>query len=408
MISLLGGRMAYRLVWYAIGLFLLAHWGSTDFAYFATATGAASWLFALVSSGPEKAALVLIPLPGGGHNEGRILTITLAWGAAAGLVGAAVTISAPAPDSWVRFVLAGCYWTVLGAVTIFATLLRLRGRFLGDSLAFLAVSLGLVIGCVTAVVADLDPYQTLALLTAIVSLVAIAQLALLLRVGARPASPLPDSELWRAIGTLGVGELLSTLSGSILFAYFAIVGDAHQTSLFYVLMVLSSAFAVGFLFMLRLIQPRLVQRIADGTGPDGRRVTRRVSGVVLAAGAPALVAAAAVVVLVSSGPLVAGVLLLGEMTLFAVLSICLLLLESSDGSGRAWSASTSAIEFVVVVALALPLITWRGAAGALLALWAALLVKAGLLRFATSPRHRQHTVPATGPGTMSAPPVQES
>src|SRR5690606_14382985 len=61
LLTLLSGRAAFRLLLYGSAVVLVAAWSREDFSRYAAAVGAVGWLSMVVQSGPEKAALTLVP-----------------------------------------------------------------------------------------------------------------------------------------------------------------------------------------------------------------------------------------------------------------------------------------------------------------------------------------------------------
>jgi hypothetical protein len=57
----------------------------------------------------------------------------------------------------------------------------------------------------------------------------------------------------------------------------AVAGDAAQTSRFYLFMIVSAAFSVGWSYLLRLAQPRMVRWLEDHGHDRGWRLTRALS-----------------------------------------------------------------------------------------------------------------------------------
>ncbi|MDN5893672.1 MAG: hypothetical protein L0H93_06555 [Nocardioides sp.] len=378
MASLLAGRVVYRAALYGAGLALLALWGPHEFALYATATGATSWLFALTSSGPEKAALALLPRSGAAGLERFFITVGLVPFIILTLTAALFALFTPLPIA--RYAIAAALITGIGTCALLVALHRLRGQHRADLSCYLLISLGY--GVAVAVVATTGASYGLVLgllLGVVLVLVAILLAHLLPLTSRRPVAPSLRRDAWRATGLLGVGELLGTAAISVLYAWFAIEDDAHQTSLFYVLVVFTSSFSVGLLYLLRLIQPQ-VSRYCERHGESTAwRLARRILWILLVTGIPLTATTAFVAVHVSRGPIVAIVAVALEMALFGAVAVAVLVLENSGHSGRAWSATGAAAEFCSVAALGWWLVPHTGAAGAMVAICAGSLVKAAII-----------------------------
>lgn len=383
--SLLAGRLVYRLGMYGAGLALLALWGPEQFAVYATATGAAGWLFALTASGPEKAALVLLPRAGGAGLERRFIGFAVTPAVVLTCV-VAVTWGTVSP-SWSRFLLAAALSTAVGGTAVLVALHRIRREPWADVVAYLTVAAGYAVAVVFAATTDAGVDEVLRVLLAVaLGVVLVLVLRLWPRTTADPAPPELRRESWRAAGVLGVGELLGMAAFSVLFADFAVADDARQTSLFYVLVVVSSCFSVGLLYVLRLLQPHVVSRSEAHGEAATWRVARRILVGLLVLGAPAA-AACAVMATRLDHAVVPWAALALELALFATVAVAVLLLESSGGRGRGWSAVSAVVEFLVVAAAGWWLVHHAGAAGAFTALALGVLARtAVLLRASTTPR----------------------
>lgn len=376
-LSLLFGRVSYRVGMYGAGLALLALWGPEQFALYATATGAAGWLFALSSSGPEKAALVLLPRYGAAGLERRFLALAVLPSMALSLLAAAAWFALPLSSS--RFFLAAALSTAVGGCAVLVGLHRLRGEPGADIITYLVIACGYAVAVAVAALTDVGVGGVLWLLLT-VALLVLATLALRLWPRSHRA-PVPARlrvEFWRAVSVLGIGELVGMVAFSMLFAFFAVADDPHETSLFYVLVVATSCFSVGVLYFLRLLQPHVVARSEAHGESVSWRTARRLLLALLAAGAPASVLCAVLAVQVDRA-WAAWVALVLEMALFGLVSVAILLLESSGARGRGWSAAAAVVELLVIAATGWWLVQAAGAAGAFVALSLGIVVKAGLL-----------------------------
>lgn len=378
-VALIGGRLVYRLALYAAGLGLLAFWGPAVFAGYASAIGAVGWLFALTSSGPEKAALTLMPTAGGAPLERLFIRLAVTPFAVLLLAWLVTVLVAPQP---VKIqVAAATLMAGVGCSAVLVGLYRIHGRPIADVVAYLAIaaSYGLVLSL--AVLAGLSVHGVLAVLIGCLLLVDLVLVIGLLRRAPRErATPAAARVALQAAAVLGVGELLEAASGSVLYAVLAIAGDARETSFFYVLMIVAGSTAVGWSYLLRLARPRLVGWLAQATDGIGRTVVHRMAGWTLGPGV--VLTGGLVLAVVAWGPSrpLAMVTLVVEVLLYFAVTAAAVVLESVDARGRHGSAGGAVLQFAAVAVAAWWFIPAAGAAGALGALCIGCLVKAAVLR----------------------------
>lgn len=375
--ALIGGRLVYRLALYTAGLGLLAFWGPTVFAGYAGAIGAVGWLFALTSSGPEKAALTFMPVGAGATLERLFIRLAVTPFALL-LLGWLVTVLV-APSAGIQLA-AAALMAGVGCSAVLVGLYRIHGRPLADVLAYLAIaaSYGLVLAL--AVLAGLSVHGVLAVLVGCLLLVDVVLVIGLLRRASheRPTSAATKVALQASV-VLGVGELLETAATSVLYAFLAIAGDARETSFFYVLMIIAGSMSVGWSYLLRLARPRLVSWLATAAEGTGRALVHRMAawtcgpGVVLTGGLVLVVVAWG-----SSRP-IALVVLAVEVLLYFAITAAAVVLESVDARGRHGSAGGAILQFAAVALAAWWFIPAAGAAGAFGALCIGCLVKAAVL-----------------------------
>ena len=212
----------------------------------------------------------------------------------------------------------------------------------------LAAAYGLAVA-----LAGLGPGGVLAVLVGAVA-VAVTVLVAGLRPGLDPAPSEPGAtvESYRAAAVLGISEVLGAAATSVPFAALVLAGDPMQTSRFYLLMIASAAFSVGWSYLLRLVQPRLVGRLERAGRAVAWRSVRRMSG--WSAGIGGAATAALLVALLAAGwtggggwaPVVIAATL--EMALYAAVTATVLVVENVDAHGRRWSATTATIQFGAV------------------------------------------------------------
>ncbi|MDX6585344.1 MAG: hypothetical protein QOI10_4528 [Solirubrobacterales bacterium] len=376
-VALIGGRLVYRLALYTAGLGLLAFWGPTVFAGYAGAIGAVGWLFALTSSGPEKAALTFMPVGAGASLERLFIRLAVTPFALL-LVGWLVTVLV-APSAGIQ-VAAAALMAGVGCSAVLVGLYRIHGRPLADVLAYLAIaaSYGLVLAL--AVLAGLSVHGVLAVLIGcllVVDLVLV--IGLLRRASHERPTPAATKLALQASVVLGVGELLETAATSVLYAFLAIAGDARETSFFYVLMIVAGSMSVGWSYLLRLARPRLVSWLATASGGTGRALVRRMAAWTFGPGVLLTGALVLVAVAWGSSRPIALLTLVVEVLLYFAITAAAVVLESVDARGRHGSAGGAILQFAAVAIAAWWFIPAAGAAGAFSALCIGCLVKAAVL-----------------------------
>ncbi|MFY1693728.1 hypothetical protein [Plantactinospora sp. WMMB782] len=404
-LALMAGRGAYRAASYGSGLVLLALWDADEFAGYAAAVGSVTWLTLLVASGPEKAALALLPRPGGARLER--LFVTLAVLPFGGCLALWLPLAATGTTPAARYAAAAALTSGIGCCTVLVGLHRLRGRPLVDAAAFagLAAGYGATLGL--AVRPGITAEQALTVLVAVVGVIAVALLGGLVH-RLPPIRPGRSARLGaiRAAALLGVGELLSAASVSLLYALFATTGDAAATSLFYLLLVVSAVLSAGWGYLLRIRQPSVVAWLLRSGPAAGWRLAGRLLGAALTLGVP-LAAALAVAIVLDVPAVVLGPAAVAlELAVFGTGLTALLVLENIDTGGRRWSAAGAVIQFLVVAATGWFLVPAAGAVGGFAALIAGELTKAAALRGIVARRARAAGAgrsPAVGRGTPYEP-----
>ncbi|MEV6967990.1 hypothetical protein AB0M47_23050 [Hamadaea sp. NPDC051192] len=413
--ALLAGRGAYRIATYAGGLALLNLWGPDDFAAYATAVGALAWLTQLVSSGPEKAALNLVPLRGGAGLAQFFRTLVvsaLCLSLLAGLLSGAG-----------RYGAAGVVAVGVGSATVLVALYRLSGQPLADSLGFFGLAATYALAVVAAYLGA-GPHDVLLLLgagTLAVNAVLLARLRLPAAppstasdaaappaaAGAQASTP-PDAAVsgaeaqasaspevsraaaLRAVAVLGTADILGVLGVSVLYLAFAAADRPAETSLFYLLVVVSAAVSTGWGYLLRLAQPTVALRIERAGESAAWSATRRSLIWTIGLGLPAAIT----VGVLGRSAVWAYVALTIEILLYAGNAVSALLLEASGARGRRWSAAASIGQLAAVAGTGWLLVPPAGATGGIAALIAGELARALLMLALTRRSGEPATLPA--------------
>ena len=136
--ALVGSRMAYRLAMYGAGVAFLVLWGEREFAMYAAATGAFGWLL-LASTGPEKAALAILPRARKAVLE-RLFILVAVTPFALTTIGYLGVRAGSGSGAMARYLAAAAVTAGVGCCAVLVALYRVRGRPHADSLAYLAHS----------------------------------------------------------------------------------------------------------------------------------------------------------------------------------------------------------------------------------------------------------------------------
>lgn len=392
---LFAGRLTYRAAMYGAGVVLVALWGPQEFAVYASATGAVGWVFALASSGPEKAALVLVPRAGGRALERTfVVWACLPW---AVCCGATAVVALTSPATALAYLVAATTATAVGGAAVTVSLFRMWGEPAADYGTYVMLALTYVVTVLAAMLGGLGARAALGLLAASSSAVLVVMVAQAWRRcdQVRPPRRL-RMEAVHASVVLGAGELLSMAGVSAVFAMMALAGDDRQISLFYLLMMVTSSFSVGYLYALRLWQPHLSRQLErDGAGAADRRAGRTLV-VVLCLAVPALILLVAVNVTTGASDIVAVAALVIEMLCFGGVGWAVVLVETASARGRGWSAAGAVGQLLAVVSAGWWLVPAGGAGGGLTAILAGITVRAVWLeaRLVASRKEHNHAVVA--------------
>ncbi|SEN75598.1 hypothetical protein [Nonomuraea pusilla] len=392
--ALFAGRGAYRAALWTSNLVLLGLWGPREFALYATATGVSGWLLALTSSGIEKAALALVPRRGGG---GLIPLFALLAAAPFALVllGWLALAAADPSGAPARYAAAAALACGLGCCAVMAGLNRVAGRPRVDVLAYLTLACAQAGGVLLVAWTGLGAH---ALLAVHVGVLVVLDVTLAARLaggrlgdlikgllkgpfkGPAPAVPggSPGPAL-RAAALLSAGEVTSVAASSVMFGYFAHLGDAHATSVFYVWSVALSVVTMGAGYLLRIVQPRVAVWIEGAGSGSARSAARRILVPAVAGGAALTAALAAAAAAGQRGPVATGCALLAEAALVAAVLPAFLLVENTDDGGRRRAALAACLQLAVTAAAGWFLVPAAESFGALLAYCAGEVVKGGVM-----------------------------
>lgn len=366
---LLGGRATFRLSAWISGVALLALWGSDRFAPYATAMGVTGWLITVSASGTEKAALALLPRHGGADLRRffvRLAMIPVGLSiVVCSVVLAAIGSSALLP--------AAVYSTSIGALSVLVALLRLHGVAAWDTAAFATIGLAHLGVILVAHVSGIGPVGVLWALAATTVIVVLLVLIPVLRSGHTPTQGSPPRRLQvlETVALMGGVEILNTIGVAVVYVLLRVHSPPGETSLMYVLILVSQAFTGAFLYLLRLAVPDASIRGATDPRAAGRLAARlfgwtaaatsvvTVSCAVLAWYGPAT---GPVRIAALAAALVAG--LLG----FAGATYASMRLETRDRAGRHLATAAAVAGVLGVAAAAAVLVPRSGALGALTAM----------------------------------------
>lgn len=381
-VALVVGRGGFRIAYHGIALGLLAIWGADVFAVYASAVGATAWI-ALLSSGPEKAVLKLVPrLP---HTAAAVVRTGLLT-AAVPLAVAALLVVVTVGSSAVVYPLAAAWSAGVGLMTVAVAVHRAAGRSTRDSRGFLVLAVLLAASVVIAAVADLSPVAELALLVLITLGVAAwsargtAPVASLLT---RPRRGV-TAAIVRAELMLGVYEPLGSAGVGVLYAVLALSDQRDSSTTLYLALLISSVVGSLTLYLLRIYQPVSSLRLRGAGGRAGMDLARRLLTAALISG----VLGCALVVALLAGNLSAtaliALLLCFEIPIHAVVSLALFILENAGRRELNVAAASAATQFGAVVVLAALLVPAHGPPAAL---WV-LVASYAVLAVTTLPRLR--------------------
>lgn len=370
LISLIAGRASYRLMLWAASVVLAGVWGRTEFAPYAASVGAAAWLTSVIQTGPEKAALKLVPRARRVRGEliAAVRAVVLWVPIPLAVAAYAAAVLAPAQVS--LRVLAAAHYVTLGCALLGVALYRVLDRPARDTVTFLILSAGTGGLIVVTAATGLSP---VGYLTAQVTLTTVLTLSLAFGLPRRTATdriPL-RRRVWRLLAAtsalMGVSEVMSNLAASVIFVELAVTAHATQNTELY-LVTQGWSVIVGFVyFVQRVFQPRVTVRLA-ADGAAGVRPAGRLARAVLLLNTTWLVVAGALMTGGGTGGrllIVLGVMTLTRGPLYLLASQSAFLLENTDSAGLRASAAGATLGAVSVALLGLLVIPRYGAVGAL-------------------------------------------
>ncbi|WP_433663828.1 hypothetical protein ACQPW1_17985 [Nocardia sp. CA-128927] len=372
-VSLVVGRGGFRIAYHGIALALLAIWGADVFAVYASAVGATAWI-ALLSSGPEKAVLKLVPrLP---HTAGAVVRTALLTSAVP-LVIAVLMVVATVGSAAVVYPLAAAWSAGVGLMTVIVSVHRAAGRPARDSRGFLLLAVLLAASVVVAAVGGLSPEGQLAFL----AVITLAMAAWSAR-GAAPIASLRTrprrgvtAAIVRSELKLGLYEPLGSAAVGVLYAVLALSDQRDSSTTLYLALLVSSVVGSCTLYLLRIYQPVSSLRLRGAGGQAGIDIARRLLVVALLAGALGCGLVVAVAGQLSASVLVV-LLLCFEIPIHAVVSLALFILENSGRRELNVAAVSAVTQFGAVVVLAALLVPAHGPPAALWVLVASYAVLA--------------------------------
>jgi len=362
------GRAAFTVAQYAGFLVALGLWRHDAAAAAATAIGASSWLFALARSGPEKAALLLLPRArrvGGDllrYLRPLVLVIPLPFLAAAG-IGGIVAPESPA----VLWTAGAAYYLALGLNLVAVAAHRALGRPGRDIADYAVLTAGSMLFTVLVWRVGLGPWGFLSGQAALLWVLTFIQ-ARGLRGGPRSRAGVGRVLLGNMV-LLSFSDVLMGAGTSLLYVLMWVSGWTAQSDDFYRVGLGWTVLLAGVFFLQRLYQPRVSLRFAGERAAAGRAAAARAAGAAMVLSGCWLVAAGVVLARgLPSGPLLGWLVLLmvTRAPAFLLMSHAVYLMENAGGArGSAAGAVAGFLCVAVVGAAAVPVF---GAAGAVYAL----------------------------------------
>lgn len=397
LLSLFGGRIAFRVSLLLTNAVLLARWGA-DYAPLAAALGTSAFLISLSSLGLEQAALRLAPRR---LDLARtFVSGVLLLSAGLAVAGLLVVLGRGLASSDELVIAAGVHSVLLGQNQVLAGASRALARNAGDALNHGLLS-ALVIGLlVVTLLLDLRPSTYLWSLAAVVL---VADLLLLMSLRDALRHRPPRDLLARCFSTaarMAVGDVVPGLAISLVYVALIWSGRGEESSALY-LTLTASALALGaFGYLLRIYQPQVVLSLDDGAVPDLDRRVRQSSRRLVAVGLPFLVATTgATWLLVRDASLAVqglGALALFVLNapIFVVMASIDYVMENAEERDLNTTAAASLVSLVPTAALAVVVIPAFGVIGAVATLVALELAHAqalliGLSRFRRPTPHHQ-------------------
>jgi hypothetical protein len=319
-LSLLAGRSAFRLTQVFSTVALLPIWGTEQHGRYAAATASFWWLTALVFSGPEKTLLKLLPR---GRRTGQLIAeamLAALWVVC--LLPVAVYLAVLAVTgtrgAWPIYLGAAILLLTNGCTLLILGLYRVTGRPAADPIAFLTLSIGLLLALAAAASGRLEPAGYF---TVLVVIQAGLNIVLLIRAG-RPSLRLARRRrylarlAWTTV-LMGGTDLAVYLSSGVLFALLAASDRADQVARLFVVEVVWSAGVNVLVYLLRIYAPGTSVRLAGAAAAHaGRRTAARIAAATAAFNVVWLVA---VVVVITATDVTGATSAAGQFMLWTVL-----------------------------------------------------------------------------------------
>ncbi|MDA0638416.1 hypothetical protein OUY22_33845, partial [Nonomuraea sp. MCN248] len=175
LLTLLSGRAAFRLLLYGSAGVLVAAWSREDFNRYAAAVGAVGWLSMVVQSGPEKAALALIPRARRTRDQLAGMLRTAVAYVPLPFTAAAVAALLISPGSTVTvYLLAVAYYVGLGCGMLGVAVHRALGGYARDTVHFTLLGVGMIGLAGLAFAVSIPPVAYLTGLLALVTALNVA------------------------------------------------------------------------------------------------------------------------------------------------------------------------------------------------------------------------------------------
>lgn len=379
MAPLVGARAGFRAATLAANVALVAAWGQDGYSRYAVAMGGAAFLIPASSLGIEKCALKLAPRTRGAVTR-RLIGSMVALAALLLVVSlallAVVLLNRGGPVAVPA--LAGLYAICTGGNQVLVGLSRAIDRPGRDVLNHVVLTAALALWTGAALLLHISVVLFLALYTATLAVLNLALLA-----GLRPDfSSLRRPRLVRAAvggsALMAVADAVAGVSVSLLFLVLARTRGEQESTGLYLAFVASSTFMNAFSYLLRLAQPEVSRSLHTGDLRSLHGVLLRWLRRLLVFGTPYLLIIFATAHLFFrdlGGTAVVGLYAACVPVVFLMGSVNYLLENAAPAALRA-TAAGAVISLPVVGGLAVLVVPWAGALGAVAVLACGELVHA--------------------------------
>ncbi|MEV0615147.1 hypothetical protein AB0I81_17620 [Nonomuraea sp. NPDC050404] len=390
--ALVGGRAAFRATLLLANLALLAAWGQPEYAGYAQAMGSAAVLSAIAATGIEKCALKLIPRLR--HTVPMLVGIFVTLAGALLVVALAVLggmLALGSGGPWPLVTLAGLSSICLGLNQVLLGLARAIGKPGRDVANHLVLSAALACWTGAALLLGITPVTFLALYAGTLAVLNLALLA-----GMRPDfGGLRRGTLTRvAVGTslrMAVPDLAGGLTMSLMFLALSVAGAQAESTGLYMAATASSILLNAFSYLLRILQPEVSRALHQRDLSTAYERMSHWLRLLMLAGTPYVLVALAVTLAMLRPYGDVGVVILYVAcvpVIFAVGSANYLM-ENATRQALNATAAGAAVALAVVGALALVVVPWTGALGAVALIAFGELIHAGAILRWLRPRTRQ-------------------